>query len=303
MSGTKSTAPETLEERPRIYVASKSDLHGYWRTWRATGQSDGFEVISTWIDEGDEGETADWSDLWVRCVTEAATADAVVALYRPGDVWKGALVEIGAALAAGKPVHLIGEPNHSWVAHPLVRQFETVDDAFAALLPPAPEPIKVGDRVTGHPSYPWGEVIGLDTDPMSGHEAAWVRWAKDDDGGIWRDTHYPVDLIRVDSPPSPEPEPHGIGLDGRCDECDGPAPSPSPEVGEGVEPHESEDPEELAAAVAAGLTVDFWGVLSERWWRSGVELSAEGYRRRLGRGERFQIHGTVPGYGETGGAS
>ena len=55
MSGTKSTAPETLEERPRIYVASKSDLHGYWRTWRATGQSDGFEVISTWIDEGDEG--------------------------------------------------------------------------------------------------------------------------------------------------------------------------------------------------------------------------------------------------------
>ena len=43
-----------------------------------------------------------------------------------------------AALAAGKPVHLVGEPNHSWVAHPLVRQFETVDDAFAALAPSHP---------------------------------------------------------------------------------------------------------------------------------------------------------------------
>ena len=292
MSGTKSTAPETLEERPRIYVASKSDLHGYWRTWRATGQSDGFEVISTWIDEGDEGETADWSDLWVRCVTEAATADAVVALYRPGDVWKGALVEIGAALAAGKPVHLIGEPNHSWVAHPLVRQFETVDDAFAALLPPAPEPIKVGDRVQFVDNPRTGTLVAVD------EWEAWVRW----DVGARTQVAFER-LRRVDSSPSPEPEPHGIGLDGRCDECDGPAPSPSPEVGEGVEPHESEDPEELAAAVAAGLTVDFWGVLSKRWMRSGVELSAEGYRRRLGRGERFQIHGTVPGYGETGGAS
>ena len=67
---------------------------------------------------------------------------------------------------------------------------------------------------------------------------------------------------------------------------------------ETVEPHESEDPEELAAAVAAGLTVDFWGVLSKRWMRSGVELSAEGYRRRIGKGERFQIHGTVPGWAE-----
>ena len=292
MSGTKSTAPETLEERPRIYVASKSDLHGYWRTWRATGQSDGFEVISTWIDEGDEGETADWSDLWVRCVTEAATADAVVALYRPGDVWKGALVEIGAALAAGKPVHLIGEPNHSWVAHPLVRQFETVDDAFAALLPPAPEPIKVGDRVQFVDNPRTGTLVAVD------EWEAWVRW----DVGARTQVAFER-LRRVDSSPSPEPEPHGIGLDGRCDECDGPAPSPSPEVGEGVEPHESEDPEELAAAVAAGLTVDFWGVLSKRWMRSGVELSAEGYRRRIGKGERFQIHGTVPGYGETGGAS
>ena len=298
MSGTKSTAPETLEERPRIYVASKSDLHGYWRTWRATGQSDGFEVISTWIDEGDEGETADWSDLWVRCVTEAATADAVVALYRPGDVWKGALVEIGAALAAGKPVHLIGEPNHSWVAHPLVRQFETVDDAFAALLPPAPEPIKVGDRVQFVDNPRTGTLVAVD------EWEAWVRW----DVGARTQVAFER-LRRVDSSPSPEPERKvedviaaasaagviGAGLH--------PAPSPSPEVGEGAEPHESEDPEELAAAAAAGLTVDFWGVLSKRWMRSGVELSAEGYRRRIGKGERFQIHGTVPGYGETGGAS
>ena len=299
MSGTKSTAPETLEERPRIYVASKSDLHGYWRTWRATGQSDGFEVISTWIDEGDEGETADWSDLWVRCVTEAATADAVVALYRPGDVWKGALVEIGAALAAGKPVHLIGEPNHSWVAHPLVRQFETVDDAFAALLPPAPEPIKVGDPVEcAHP----GDFLALERPVVDGftQDGTHVIVGNPDEG------YYPyrLDFVRrVDSSPSPEPEPHGIGLDGRCDECDGPAPSPSPEVGEGVEPHESEDPEELAAAVAAGLRVNPRPPGEDWRDRQTYDGTVSAFREALDYGFRYRIHGTVPGYGETGGAS
>ena len=155
---------------------------------------------------------------------------------------------------------------------------------IAALLP---EPIKVGDRVQFVDNPRTGTLVAVD------EWEAWVRW----DVGARTQVAFER-LRRVDSSPSPEPEPHGIGLDGRCDECDGPAPSPSPEVGEGVEPHESEDPEELAAAAAAGLTVDFWGVLSKRWMRSGVELSAEGYRRRIGKGERFQIHGTVPGWAE-----
>jgi hypothetical protein len=120
-------------ERPRVYVASKSELHAYWRTWRATGLTDGFDIISTWIDEGDEGATADWSDLWVRCITEAASADVVVALHRPADQWKGAFVEIGAALAAGKRVHVVGAPPGSWTAHPNVYRFGSVDDAFAAV--------------------------------------------------------------------------------------------------------------------------------------------------------------------------
>ena len=298
------TAPETLEERPRIYVASKSDLHGYWRTWRATGQSDGFEVISTWIDEGDEGETADWSDLWVRCVTEAATADAVVALYRPGDVWKGALVEIGAALAAGKPVHLIGEPNHSWVAHPLVRQFETVDDAFAALPPPAPEPIKVGDRVQFVDNPRAGTLVAVD------EWEAWVRW----DVGARTQVAF-ARLRRVDSSPSPEPYCPDCGNemypdpDERdrlsCGACGRliPAPSPSPEVGEGVEPHESEDPEELAAAVAAGLLVNPRPPGADWRDRQTYDSRVSAFREALGYGFRYRIHGTVPGYGETGGAS
>ena len=117
----------------QVYVASKSNLHGYWRTWQATGMRDGFEIISTWIDEGDEGATADWSDLWVRCVTEAAMADVLVAFYRPGDVWKGALVEIGAALAADKPVYVVGNPPGSWTSHPNVHRFPSVTRAFDAI--------------------------------------------------------------------------------------------------------------------------------------------------------------------------
>ena len=153
-------------------------------------------------------------------------------------------------------------------------------------LRPLPPPIKVGQTVKrcasrdDHLSY---EVVAI-TDGKRVH-----LWNEETTTPAWDWVHG---VRRVDSSPSPEPE-HDPD----------PAPSPSPEVGEGAEPHESEDPEELAAAVAAGLTVDFWGVLSKRWMRSGVELSAEGYRRRIGKGERFQIHGTVPGYGETGGAS
>lgn len=75
-----------------IYVASK------------TFRLDGFPVHSTWIDEAGQGETLDWADLWRRCVSEAATATALVVYAESTDVLKGALVEVGAALAAGRPV-------------------------------------------------------------------------------------------------------------------------------------------------------------------------------------------------------
>lgn len=97
-----------------IYVASKSELGPMWADKR---DRRGFPIISTWIDECGEGETEDLADLWLRCITEASTCDALVAYHRPGDVWKGAFIEIGAALAGDIPVFVAGDPPGSWVNH------------------------------------------------------------------------------------------------------------------------------------------------------------------------------------------
>jgi len=72
--------------KPRIYIASKTKHPLMWR-----GLRQAMNIISTWIDEAGEGETADFSDLWHRCINEATTADALIAYHEVGDVWKGGL--------------------------------------------------------------------------------------------------------------------------------------------------------------------------------------------------------------------
>lgn len=112
-----------------IYVASKSRHGQMWRDLRG----DGLPICSTWIDESDGGATADWGDLWSRCVAEASSADALLALHVDGEEWKGAFVEIGAALAAGRPVFVVGKPPGSWVHHPLVTLVPDLGQAFLAI--------------------------------------------------------------------------------------------------------------------------------------------------------------------------
>lgn len=79
-------------------------------------------------------------------------------------------------------------------------------------------------------------------------------------------------------------------------------PLPKQETGP-VEPHESEDPEELAAAVAAGLRVNPRPPGADWEHRQTYDGTVGAFREALDYGFRFRIHGTVPGYGETGGAS
>lgn len=119
-----------LPAPPTIYVASKSCHAPRWRILRAVGAP----IISTWIDEADEGATADWADLWTRCVTEAARASHVLAYHEPGETWKGAFVEIGAALANDATVVVVGDPPGSWTNHPQVRQAPDLITALGEIL-------------------------------------------------------------------------------------------------------------------------------------------------------------------------
>jgi hypothetical protein len=118
-------------KNPKIYTASKCKHAAKWRDLRASGVN----VISTWIDEAEPGQSPDLQSLASRCVSEAARADFVLLYCEPGEVLKGALIEAGAALAAGKCVRCVGTcENLSPVLryHPGWFEFGSVAEALAA---------------------------------------------------------------------------------------------------------------------------------------------------------------------------
>lgn len=89
----------------------------------------------------------DFADLWTRCVNEAASADALILYAMPDDHLKGALVEVGAALARQVPVYIVaphGCPSiGSFTRHPLVHEVPSITAALdrinAALAPAGPD--------------------------------------------------------------------------------------------------------------------------------------------------------------------
>jgi hypothetical protein len=66
------------------------------------------------------------------CCTEAAAADVVLLYAKEDGHQMGALLETGAALGAGKQVWCVSPHRWSFRHHPLVRNFETLEDAVAA---------------------------------------------------------------------------------------------------------------------------------------------------------------------------
>lgn len=96
---------EALEEARGIYIASKVKHAPRWRLLR---DKIGYPIISTWIDEAGEGESTDLADLWDRCINEASRAEVLVFNAEPGELFKGAWVELGAALSHGVLVLAVG---------------------------------------------------------------------------------------------------------------------------------------------------------------------------------------------------
>ncbi len=125
---------------PAIYVASRASMPERPAMWRELRDAHGWRIVSTWIDESDEGATASFSDLWCRIEREIASCD-VLMLYAQADDFplKGALVEVGMALSAGKPVIVVApgvsiqgrtkKPFGSWIKHPRVTVVDSIDAA------------------------------------------------------------------------------------------------------------------------------------------------------------------------------
>lgn len=109
-----------------IYIASKAKWGPRWQQLRRAG----VPIISTWIDESGVGETTDFPDLWDRCIREASSCSALIYFQMTGEEMKGALVEVGAALAAGKPVFIAEAFVGSWLHHPLVHVCDGLEGAI-----------------------------------------------------------------------------------------------------------------------------------------------------------------------------
>lgn len=142
----------SLRERVKgngIYVASRASIPEMAKMWRDL-RAEGIPIVSTWIDEAGEGETADLSALWVRISREVASAQALVLYAGPSHFsLKGALIEVGMALAHGKPVFAVlpmvdfeypsMRPVGSWLRHPLVTICDSTHSAIrSALAAPTP---------------------------------------------------------------------------------------------------------------------------------------------------------------------
>lgn len=125
---------------PSVYVASRASVperSAMWRGLRAKGAA----IVSTWIDAEEESLACALGALWTRIQCEVAAADRLV-LYAEMDDFplKGAFVEVGMALALGKPVFVVTpgvlidpstmRPLGSWAAHPLVRFCVSVEEAM-----------------------------------------------------------------------------------------------------------------------------------------------------------------------------
>lgn len=108
-----------------IYVASKLVHRDKWialkRDHKAT-------IISTWIFKP---ANVNLESVWKDCIHEVCLSNRLVAYREPGEVLKGAFIEIGAALAFDIPVVLLGDfDDFTFTHHPLVSRASSIDEAF-----------------------------------------------------------------------------------------------------------------------------------------------------------------------------
>lgn len=133
-----------------IYIASRASIPARAAQWRLLRDIKGWHIVSSWIDEDEAGATADFSELWLRIEAEIKQSERLILYVEPDDFpLKGALVEVGIALAAGVKVLVVApgivldertrRPIGSWVDHPLVKLVPNMDVALRGAARRAPE--------------------------------------------------------------------------------------------------------------------------------------------------------------------
>jgi nucleoside 2-deoxyribosyltransferase len=121
--------------RIRVYTASCTQHASLWQT-----------LVSDWLEVH---FTARWALVhapanvpeshakvfWSQDLADVLASDVVLIYAEEGDQLRGALVEAGAALGAGRPVLAVGPDAAfgSWACHPLVHRLADLQGARALL--------------------------------------------------------------------------------------------------------------------------------------------------------------------------
>jgi hypothetical protein len=84
----------------RCYVSSKLRHKQLWL-------DSGLDIISSWIQGEQLSDPSELSDMWVRYFEELQDCSCLIMYLEHGDKPKGALIELGAAVAHNKPIYII----------------------------------------------------------------------------------------------------------------------------------------------------------------------------------------------------
>ena len=137
MTGVIRSKQKSAKYGHKLYTASKTKHAHLWKQLR----DNQIPIVSTWIDEAEEGQTVDYGELAQRCVREVSEATAFVLYVESDDILKGALIELGVAMFLKLPVIcMYTEPvspsiSRVWRKHHLWREVVVADsdEAFSTI--------------------------------------------------------------------------------------------------------------------------------------------------------------------------
>ncbi len=124
-------------DRIRVYVAGKWQDRTKIRLWYALLKELGYEITCDWTahEYPGEDEANLLEEYAVADIEGVQDCDLLLAVFEEDLHYRGALVEMGAALALKKPVWILGHSQDSCIFtnHPLVCTFGDVDRLVSAL--------------------------------------------------------------------------------------------------------------------------------------------------------------------------
>ena len=125
----------------KVYIASKLSYAKRFRDLREIWGMRGVDLHARWFDQAElehvnhELTPHDFHVFWLVDEEDVRQSDAVILYAENGDRLRGALVEVGMAIALGKLVIVIGDhPDYgTWQHHPVVTRADSLDHAFTML--------------------------------------------------------------------------------------------------------------------------------------------------------------------------